>query len=431
LLLTFRAQAEKESSLPPEPWSLTARWIAPIDRAPLERGVVVIAGERIAAIEPRGTRRPDLELGDAAVLPGLVNAHTHLDLSGFAAPIPFTGDFTEWLRAVIAHRRSRTPEQVLRDIQAGLAECLRCGTTLIGDIAGQGLSWNELAAAPMRAVVYYELLGLTRERERRVWMDMLKWRRTHPGTSNCRPGLSPHAPYSARLSLLRAAAWNSGPFAVHLAETLAEGQLLEDHSGPFVPFLQELGVWDPEGLAKNFNEILWRSSRASSIAFVHANHLPTDSVIPAHAAVVYCPRTHAHFRHPPHPIAEFLARGVRVALGTDSRASNPDLDVLAEARYLHRIRPELAPDAILRSATLSGAEALGWADETGSLTTGKSADLVVLPLPHDDDRDPCRLVLESERPATGVLWRGRWTRALNSDGAPLSSNKDSPSEQSR
>jgi cytosine/adenosine deaminase-related metal-dependent hydrolase len=400
-----------------EPWSLSARWVFPVAGPPLERGVVVVAGDRLAAVDPHGARRPDLDLGDAAVLPGLVNAHTHLDLSGFAAPIPFTGEFTDWLRTVIGSRRSRTPEEVQNDIQAGVAECLRGGVTLVGDIAGQGLSWAALANASLRAVVFYELLGLPSARASRAWWDLLRWRREHQDTPTCRRGASPHAPYSANLSLLRAAAWNGFPLAVHLAETAAERELLEGHSGPFVPFLQELGVWDPSGLAKNYDEILWRSSRAPSIVFAHGNYLPAESRIPEHSAVVYCPRTHAHFRHPPHPIADFLARGVRVALGTDSRASNPDLDLLAEARFLHHLRSELAGETILRTATLSGAEALGWADQTGSLTPGKSADLVVLPLPAGPDGgDPHRLVLESDRPVRRVLFRGGWVYDAETGG---------------
>jgi cytosine/adenosine deaminase-related metal-dependent hydrolase len=139
---------------------------------------------------------------------------------------------------------------------------------------------------------------------------------------------------------------------------------------------------------------------------VHGNYLRAER-FPDNASLVYCPRTHAAFGHPPHPFREFLARGVRVALGTDSLASNPDLSILNEARFLHRRHPDLPAEVLLRMATLSGAEALGWADETGSLTAGKSADLVVLPLPDRDDPDPHRLVFESDNPVSAVLFRGR------------------------
>jgi cytosine/adenosine deaminase-related metal-dependent hydrolase len=127
--------------------------------------------------------------------------------------------------------------------------------------------------------------------------------------------------------------------------------------------------------------------------------------------VVYCPRTHAAFGHAPHPFRELLARGVRVALGTDSLASNPDLDVLAEARFLHARYPNVPGHVLLHLATLAGAEALGRQDEAGSLTAGKSADLVVVPLAAEEPADPHELVLDSSRPVAAVLFRGEWVRA--------------------
>ena len=118
-------------------------------------------------------------------------------------------------------------------------------------------------------------------------------------------------------------------------------------------------------------------------------------------SIVYCPRTHAAFGHPPHPFREFLARGVRVCLGTDSLASNPDLDILAEARFVHRRYPDFPGDALLRMVTLSGAEALGWADEAGSLEPGKSADFVAVPLPDRDAADPHELLFAAHRASGG------------------------------
>ena len=133
----------------PASWSLTARWVFPVDRPPLERGVVVVDGDKIAAVEAHGVRTADLDLGDAAVLPGLVNAHTHLDLTGLRGAASPSPDFTDWLRKVIFHRRNRTPEQVLDDVHEGLVECLRFGTTLLGDISSDGGSWDALAVAPV------------------------------------------------------------------------------------------------------------------------------------------------------------------------------------------------------------------------------------------------------------------------------------------
>jgi len=283
--------------------------------------------------------------------------------------------------------------------------------TLLGDIAGGGLNWSVLAAAPLRAVVHHELLGLPAERAAQAWSSFQTWLADHPATPTCRPGVSPHAPYSVRAALFAnvadVARARRLPVSIHLAETTAELQLLRAHDGPFRDLLTELGVWDGAGLVSGIEEIIDRY-RENIVLFVHGNHLPGNSRLPPGATVVYCPRTHAAFGHAPYPLREFRAAGVRVALGTDSLASNPDLDLLVEARFLHSLHPDLPGDVLLRMATLSGAEALGWADETGSLTPGKSADLIVLPLSGPDTAEPHALLFDSGAAIQRVMCRGVW-----------------------
>ncbi|HEY7158650.1 MAG TPA: amidohydrolase family protein, partial [Gemmataceae bacterium] len=244
----------------------------------------------------------------------------------------------------------------------------------------------------------------------RTWLD------EYPATDHCRPALSPHAPYSVRMDLFARAALLARepkrPLAVHLAESREELELLYHRRGPFVAFLKELGVWDSTGLATSFKEVMGVCNQRIPKLFVHGNYLAPSSRIPRNSTIVYCPRTHTAFGHAPHPFRDFLARGVRVALGTDSLASNPDLSVLAEVRYLHQHCPDVRGDVLLRMATLSGAEALGWADETGSLEAGKSADLVVVPLASGTNRDPYQRLFDSDLPVRRVLSRGRWTDSL-------------------
>ncbi|HEY7425987.1 MAG TPA: amidohydrolase family protein, partial [Gemmataceae bacterium] len=368
-------------------------------------------------VEPHNSRRVDMDLGDVAVLPGLVNAHTHLDLTGLRGQCPPSADFTGWLRQVITHRRNVAPEQVEADVRAGLAESLRHGTTLLGDITAEGNSWPTLTDAPLRSVVFYELIGLTQDRANLALEAALDWLTVDPTTRNCRPGLSPHAPYSVRAMLFAQTALlahkMSCPLAVHLAESLAELELLRHRRGSFVEFLKDLGIWNPDDLATSPEEVMNLCGQSIPTLLVHGNYLSPSTHIPDSCTLIYCPRTHAAFGHPPHPFREFLSCGVRVALGTDSLASNPDLSVLEEVRYLHQHCPDVPGHVLLDMATLSGAEALGWADETGSLEAGKSADLVVVSLAPSGKGDPYERLLASDLPVRRVLYRGRWTDPLS------------------
>jgi aminodeoxyfutalosine deaminase len=144
---------------------------------------------------------------------------------------------------------------------------------------------------------------------------------------------------------------------------------------------------------------------SQNISLVHGNYL--QAKVPKGASLIYCPRTHAAFGHAPHPFRRFLAQGLNVALGTDSLASNADLNLLAEMRFLHKKNPDVPGATILNMATSNGALALGWAEETGSLTPGKSADFVVLSLLDEEPTDPHKLVLESELPVKEVYFQGK------------------------
>jgi len=397
------------------PWTLAARWIFPVSSSPIANGILTIAGERIVSVEPRAGRSADMDLGDVAILPGFVNTHTHLDLSGLRGKCPPCADFTAWLRQVIAHRRRMSPQQIEADVRAGLAESLRHGTTLLGDISGDGGSWDVLANAPLRAVVFREMLGLPEARASGAWERLDRWLESRVSTPTYRPGISPHAPYSVRSSLFFAASTRGVPVAVHLAETAAEQELLLLRRGAFVPFLHDLDVWAPDGLAEDTQHVLNLLNGSSPTLLIHCNYLEPSTNIPSNCTVIYCPRTHAAFGHAPHPFRHFLKRGIRVALGTDSLASNPDLSILAEMRHLHRHCPDVPGDVLLRMATLSAAEALGWADETGSLEVGKSADLVVVPLEAGTNTDPYKLLLESNFTVQRVLCRGRWIEPITAE----------------
>jgi cytosine/adenosine deaminase-related metal-dependent hydrolase len=391
-----------------ESFTLTARWIFPVDRPPLPRGTITVQGERIVAVESAGIRTADIDFGNAAILPGFVNAHTHLDLSDALGKCPPSPDFTGWLRMVIDHRRRQTPLDVAKAIDIGLAQCRQYGTTLVGDISAGGASWKPLTKSPLRSVVFYELLGLSEQRSKVALEEALAWRNGLGWRRDAIVGLSPHAPFSVHRQLLarsiRLAHEKNLPLAIHLAESQAELELLEHHTGPFVPLLKELGVWNEDGLA-TLREIQAQIKDKKLVSLVHANYVQMS--VPPGAAIIYCPRTHAAFGHSSHPFRDYLSQGATVALGTDSLASNPDLDVLAEARFVHRRHPEVPGKTLLQMTTLNGARALGWDFKSGSLTPGKSADFVVLPLSDEETGDPHLLIFESNLLVNEAYFRGQ------------------------
>src|SRR5437016_3242419 len=145
-------------------YTLTARWLFPVVGPPLERGLVAIRGERIEVVGQRGTRMPGVDLGNVAIVPGLVNAHTHLDLSGARNKTAPCLPFTSWLRRVIDYRRSRSAGETQTDIGTGLTEVTRAGTTLLADIATDGASLRYLRDAPIRSIAFHEMIGLNRDK---------------------------------------------------------------------------------------------------------------------------------------------------------------------------------------------------------------------------------------------------------------------------
>jgi cytosine/adenosine deaminase-related metal-dependent hydrolase len=393
----------------------TARWVFPVGGPPLPGGTVTVEGDRIDAVEPRGVRPADMDFGNAALIPGLVNAHTHLDLSAARGAVPLTpaDQFTDWLKGVIAHRR-QTTVPVADAVRAGIAESLKYGTTLLGDISADGGSFDLLAESPLRAVVFHEVIGLKRERSKPSYEKYSAWMTGTADTLRTRRAVSPHAPYTTKALLYAIVTLDlescpaASILASHIAELPGEAEFLATKTGPIREFLDSFGAWANVTIGREYRLILWQLRDAPRSLVIHGNYLTAAD----HArdftpgmTLVVCPRTHAAFGHPRHPWPDFAAAGVRVAVGTDSLASNPDLDVLAEIRLLHRTNPGVPGELLLRMATLNGAEALGFADECGTLEAGKSADFVAVPLP-ERVGDPHELLLGDDGGPRRVVFQG-------------------------
>lgn len=361
-----------------------------------------------------------MQLGNVALLPGLVNAHTHLELSDAACPLGTPNmAFPDWIGRVIAFRNERKAGDV-SPVQQGLEESVACGTTTVGEIAMPGWSSAEFESAPVDAVIFLEAIGLTHERVKEKLAEAERHLAAAPESGNWRAGLSPHAPYSVRTELfdglVALAAQARVPVAFHLAESREELQLLASGDGPFRDMLGRLGVWDPAAIPRGTRPLDYLQRLAGGgvqALVIHGNFLDDDEIEFAARhrrtmSVVYCPRTHAYFGHVRHPLPRLLAAGANVALGTDSRASNPDLNLLEEMRYVRREFPELSSATVLELGTLRGAEALGRASSFGSLEPGKLANLAVVPLPDRDAAEPHELLWDAVSEGVKSIYRGRW-----------------------
>jgi cytosine/adenosine deaminase-related metal-dependent hydrolase len=412
--------------MPESSLSLTARYVLPVEGEPIANGLVSIRDGRIEEVGPADGRAADLDLGNVAILPGFVNAHTHLELD----PLPGgdgngTVDSIGWLWRVIQQRRGRTSAALQEAALRNLDAAIRAGTTLVADTTTDGLSWESIVRAPVRGVIFSEVIGLRRERgletSHRAWEWISSIRPEDQVVGNARPGLSPHAPYSTAGWLYYRAAGSRLPLSTHLAEFPEELELLASRTGRLRTFLEDLSAWDQEWdpIGPRPADYVRRGDlRLADWLIAHGNYLdPSDfwQLRPEAApgdqrvAVAYCPRTHARFGLAPHPYRDMLKQGVVVCLGTDSRASAPTLSILDEMRFLYRNDPTRNGALILTMGTLFGAWALRAETVTGSLKSGKSADLAVVALPdRDGDGDPYRLLFESELPVLATAFEGRF-----------------------
>lgn len=394
-----------------------ARYVFPMDGPPFEGGAVVVEGDRIVAVG-RGHAADEVrDLGNVAILPGLVNAHTHLEFSDVTDPLGAAGmPLPQWIRKVILFRRSA--QRAADAIERGLRESARAGTLAVGEIAQPGYRSECFHNALSESVVFLELLALSEERATEKLREARQHlARTAEPTGTIIHGLSPHAPYTVRWDLFEHAIDLSRehqvPVAFHLAESREELRLLQSADGPLRDLFDELGFWVAGAIPRDARPLdyLRALSSAPRSLIVHGNYLDDEEIayVAAHAermSVVYCPRTHAYFGHTEHPWRRMLASGVNVALGTDSRASNPDLSLLAEVRYQWRQAATVDAATLLHMATLSGARALGLDAQIGSLTPGKLANLTILPLGDQTGRDPHVLVLECDSSPSAFVWRG-------------------------
>jgi cytosine/adenosine deaminase-related metal-dependent hydrolase len=394
-----------------------ASWVVPIAGPPIRDGWVAIEGGRISGVGQDAKSSPDdRDLGRVAIMPGMVNAHTHLELSHLRERVPASPDFVSWIRTVVASRRPDSDPQashIVEGVQRGIDEAVRFGTAVVGDISNTLVPVALLACSPLAGVVFYELIRFNAPDPAGFVNQALRQVNALPSSDRVRISLAAHAPYSVSPLVFRAIRQAVdgealGAYSVHLSESAAEVEFIKNGSGPWRAFLEDVGAWNPE----------WRPHGGSPVEYVDACGFLGAKAVVVHgvqmsapdlarlathdATLVTCPRSNVRTGAGIPPVARFYQSGVRVAIGTDSLASTPDLNVFAELAELRQLVPAVPASRLLESATRHGARALGFDADYGTIEAGKRARLLAVSVP--DAADDVEEYLVSGIQAEQVRW---------------------------
>jgi aminodeoxyfutalosine deaminase len=407
---------------------IRAREVVTMDGAPIENGAVAISGDRIVdvgkfdQIKMRNSGAV-VDLGEQALLPGLINAHCHLDYTCLRGKIPRQKSFTDWIGAINAEKSKLSPADFIASINEGFAEAKRFGTTTIANLTAFPELVRQLPDAPLRTWWFAELIDVrSRDRVNELVdfaVESLKFAQNF--------GLAPHALFTASKNLYQRCeeAGANVLLTTHLAESREEMEMFHDASGPLYEFMKSIGrdMGDCgngtplELFVGAPNASPARTSRALSQWIVaHVNELTQSDFrllekMKTKFHVVHSPRSHRYFDHSRFPFKRLLTLGLNVSLGTDSLASNESLNLFAEMRAFQRSEPERSPEKIFEMITVNPASALRQQNTLGRIRPGFRADLIAIPC--GEDRDLFGEIVAFDRQINWMLINGKMQRIGN------------------
>ena len=377
---------------------LRARVVLPVTSPAIEDGVVRVEDNRIqtlgrhSEIVPIAGERV-LDLGEAVLLPGLINAHCHLDYTEMAGKIPPQKTFSDWIKAIVAMKASWSYSDFAHSWATGAKMLLASGVTTVADIESVPELLPDLwSVTPMRVISFREIISLkkTLESQFRSAQTAAQWAAlAHPSGVT---GLSPHAPYTTHPDLLHWAAQTARTrqwlLTTHVAESEEEFEMFQNASGPMFEWLKAQRDMEDCGKGSPVQHLERSGYLSERLIAAHANYLAEGDaeLLARHGVhVVHCPRSHAYFGHAPFPYEVLSKTGVNICLGTDSlatikkeRGRAPELNLLAEIRAFAASYPSIPPEILLRMATANPARALGHANDLGQIAPNALADLIAI-----------------------------------------------------
>ncbi len=379
---------------------LRARLVLPVARPPIANGAVLVTGQRIAWAgrwedRPSGAGDAALDLGEVVLLPGLVNAHCHLDYTSMAGELAPTANFVDWLKLITTSKAGWTFSDFAESWLAGAKMLVRNGVTTVGDVEmAPELLPDVWSATPLRVLSFLEMTGVRSRRPPQEIVGEAADKIASLADGRCRAGFSPHAPYSTTPELLRHAARTARErklrLAVHVAESEPEFEMFSLGRGRMFEWIARSGRDMSDcGHGSPVRHLEAQGALGPELLAVHVNFLaPGDARLLGRrkVSVAHCPRTHTYFKRQPFPFAELSAARVNICLGTDSLASinqprkqKAELNMFDEMRVFAGANPGVAPRKILCMATVNGARALGLAGQAGELTRDAFSDVIAIP----------------------------------------------------
>jgi len=402
--------------------------VLPVSRPPISNGVVVISGDRIAAVGRWGALSSRfsgsvLDLGDSVLLPGLVNAHCHLDYTHMAGQFPPPKTFTDWIKLITATKAGWSYSEFAESWLAGARMLLRTGTTTVGDIESVPELLPEVwEATPLRVISFFEMTGVrSRRQPKTILREIVQRIEALPGATG-RVGLSPHAPYSTQPELMRMSARlarrHRWPMAIHLAESAQEFEMFTRGAGEMFDWLKrnERDMADC-GRGSPVQHLERCGALGPGLLAIHVNYLAkkdTALLAKRNVNVVHCPRSHAYFQHAPFALKQLGRAGINVCIGTDSLASVykrrrevVELNLLDEMRAFASEHPNMPARRVLSMVTMNAARALGLQGRVGEISQDAWADLIAIPF-LGKRADVYEAVLNHRGDVAASMTKGQW-----------------------
>jgi cytosine/adenosine deaminase-related metal-dependent hydrolase len=406
---------------------LRARVVLPLSQPPIDDGAVVISGGRIRGVG----RWRDLaatpaentfDLGESVLLPGLVNAHCHLDYTGLAGQIAPPKSFADWIKALVALKAGWDYSDFAQSWLHGAKMLLRSGVTTVADIEAVPVLLPEVSeSTPLRVISFLEMISFKSSHSAREMVQTAVAKLKSLPREKFRGGLSPHAPYTTGPELLQLASSTARQkklrLTMHVAESAEEFDMFCHRRGRLFDWLKSQRDMSDCGLSSPVRHLDRHGMLADNLLAVHVNYLADDDanlLSKRGVSVAHCPRSHAYFRHQRFPLEELTSRGVNVCLGTDSlvsmakiRRRQLELNMFSEMQSLAANAPALAPERILRMATINAAKALGLAKRIGEISNGALADVIVIPFAAKK-KSVYEAVVNHSEAVAGSMIAGQW-----------------------